>query len=94
MAEAGVVRRVIIPFALLALTVLGLLNTYGDASDVQMLAARTACGGQMCATQMMEFSRSPFSHEYVFALQKGATRVNVKCARAFIFLGEYHCDRQ
>jgi len=93
-AEPGIVRRVIVPVVLLGLTVLGLLNTYGDASDVQALAARTACGGEMCASQMLQFSRSPFSHEYVFALQKGTTRVTVKCARAFIFLGDYHCERE
>lgn len=94
MAEAGVVRRVVIPIVLLGLTVLGFINTYSDNSDVQKLAAQTACGGQMCPVQMVEFSRSPFSHEYVFTTEKGTNRVSVKCARALIFLGDYHCDKE
>jgi hypothetical protein len=93
MAERGVIRRVVIPVVLLGLTVLGLVNTYGDASDVQKLAAETACGGTMCPSQMVEFSRSPFSQDYVYLIDKTRTRVSVKCARAFIFLGDYACKK-
>jgi hypothetical protein len=94
MAEPGVVRRVVVPIVLLGLTALGFLNTYGDASDVQKLAAQTACGGDMCPSQMVELSRSPFSQDYVFLVEKTRTRVQVKCVRAFIFLGDYACKKE
>lgn len=94
MAEPGVVRRVIIPFVLLALTGLGLMNTYGDSTEVQKLAAETACGGSMCSMQLREFSRSPFSHEYVYQVGQQGTQVTVKCARTAIFVGEYRCEKK
>ncbi len=94
MAEPGVVRRVVIPVVLLGLTVLGLLNTYGDATDVQRLAAETACGGAPCGNRLVEFSKSPFSHEYAFQLEKTGARVEVTCKRALVFLGDYACVKK
>jgi hypothetical protein len=93
-AEPGVVRRVIIPFVLMGLTALGLMNTYGDATDVEKLAAETACGGKMCPVRMSEFNRTPFSHDYVYAVGKDGHRVSVKCAREWIFLGDYRCEKK
>ena len=94
MAEAGVVRRIVVPMVLIGLTVLGLLNTYADAGPVQKLAAETACGGAMCPVELREFSRSPFSHEYVYQVGRQGTQVRVKCARSAIFLGDYACAKQ
>ena len=94
MSEPGIVRRVVLPVVLLGLTALGLLNTYGDSTGVEKLAAETACGGQMCPVQMREFQRSPFAHEYVFAVGKAGQRVSVKCARAWVFVGDYACVKQ
>ena len=93
MAEPGIVRRVIVPVFFLGLTAAGLYNTYGDATAVQNLAALTACGGEkMCELRMSQFSRSPFSHEYSYQLEKGGAVV-VKCSRKFIFVGDYSCQR-
>lgn len=93
MADAGIVRRVIVPMFFLGLTAAGLYNTYGDATAVQNLAALTACGGsRMCELHMTQFSRSPFSHEYSYQLEKGGAVV-VKCARKFIFVGDYACEK-
>lgn len=94
MAEPGVVRRVIIPVVFLGLTVLGLLNTYGDAADVEKLAAQTACGGEMCPVQLREFSRSPFAHDYRYQVGKEGTQVSVRCSRAMIFVGAYKCEKK
>ncbi len=94
MADGGIVRRVILPVTLLGLTAAGLLNTYGDSTGVQKLAAETACGGQMCPVRMLEFTRSPFSHEYVFEVGKSGERANVKCARTAIFFGDYKCEKR
>jgi len=93
-ADAGIVRRVILPVVLLTLTAAGLVNTYGDSTGVEQAAARAACGGEPCPVQMREFSRSPFSHEYVFDVGKSGTRVEVKCARAAIFFGDYACVKK
>lgn len=93
MAEPGIVRRVIVPMFFLGLTAAGLYNTYGDATGVQNLAALTACGGErMCELRMTQFSRSPFSHEYSYQLEKGGA-VMVKCSRKFIFIGDYSCQK-
>jgi len=91
MSEPGVFRRVVVPVTLLGLTALGILNTYGDATNVEKLAGDTACGGTPCPLQMTEFSRSPFSHEYVFQVGKGGKRVSVECKRGAIFFGDYAC---
>ncbi len=93
MSEPGVVRRVLLPLVVVVLTTAGLLNTYGDSTDVERLAMQTACGGTPCPAQMTEFQRSPFSHEYAYQLEKGG-HVAVKCARTAIFFGEYHCEKQ
>ncbi len=93
MAEPGIVRRVVLPVVLLGLTALGLLNTYGDSTGVEKLAADAACGGAPCQVQMREFQRSPFAHEYVFAVGKAGERVAVKCARSAIFVGDYACAK-
>jgi hypothetical protein len=94
MAEAGVVRRVVLPVVLLGLTAAGLLNTYGDSTGVEKLAGETACGGQMCPVQMTEFTRSPLAQEYVFVVGKGTQRVTVKCAREWLFVGDYKCEKK
>ena len=93
MSEPGVIRRFVIPLILLGATVLGFLNTYGDASAVQELAGKTACGGGACVFHLRELQRNPFGHEYTFDVGKQGTRVLVKCAREWIFLGEYSCRK-
>ena len=94
MAEPGIVRRVVVPMFFLGLTAAGLYNVYGDASGVQNLAALTACGGsRMCELHMTQFSRSPFSHEYSYQVEKGGGAVVVKCARKFVFVGDYTCQK-
>lgn len=95
MSEPGIIRRVIVPVVLLGLTALGLLNTYGDATNVEKMAADAACGGTPCPVQMREFSRSPFSHEYIFQVGTGGgQRVTVTCKRGAIFFGDYHCEKK
>jgi hypothetical protein len=94
MADAGVVRRVVLPVVLLGLTAAGLVNTYGDSTGVEAAAQRAACGGEQCQVRMREFTRSPFSHEYVFEVGKSGTRTVVKCARSAIFFGDYSCEKK
>jgi hypothetical protein len=93
-ADLGVARRVVLPVVLLGLTAAGLVNTYGDSTGVEQAAAKAACGGESCPVQMREFTRSPFSHEYVFDVGKSGTRTVVKCARSAIFFGDYSCEKK
>jgi hypothetical protein len=90
----GVIRRIVLPVLFIGLTALGLLNTYGDSTNVQKLASDTACGTPPCEVRMTEFSRSPLSHEYSFQVGKHGDMVQVTCARAFIFLGDYACKKK
>lgn len=91
----GVFRRIVLPVTLLGLTALGLVNTYGDATNVERLAEQTACGGAApCSVRLSEFSRSPLSHEYAFQVGKRGDSVKVSCARSAIFVGEYACKKK
>jgi hypothetical protein len=95
MAEGpGIVRRIIIPVVLLGLTALGFLNTYGDSTDVQKQASDVACGGTPCEVRPLEIRRSPLSHDYSFQVGKKGEVVNVTCARAAIFVGDYACKKK
>jgi hypothetical protein len=91
---AGFFRRVVVPVLAIGLTICGLLNTYGDSAGVEKLAADAACGGTPCEFRMTEFTRSPFSHEYAYAIGKSGERVAVTCARQAIFVGDYRCTRK
>jgi hypothetical protein len=83
----------------LAGTALGLNNTYGDDTELKALAEKTACGSPQCSVKMLSEHRSAFSAEFGFQtslLQKGQTErsasADIECRRAYIMLGEYHCD--
>lgn len=94
MASGGGVVRIVIPLACLALTVAGLNNVYGDASEVEKLAEQTACGAENCSVTKVEMARSPFSQKYVYQTSlKGQTTVSVECSREFVFVGEYSCEQ-
>ena len=90
----GVFRRLILPVTLLGLTALGFLNTYGDSTGVQKLAAETACGGAMCEVTLREVSKNPIAHKYVYQVGKKANEVTVECQKSAIFLGEYACVKK
>jgi hypothetical protein len=73
---------------LLVLTVLGLVNVYGDHSEVLALAKQVACQG--CDARLVELGKTPFSHTYHLQTQ-GARIEVVTCRRAAIVLGAYSC---
>lgn len=87
--------RTIVPALCIAVTVAGLMNTYGDATEVEKLAEQTACGKEHCAVTKTEQRRSPFSHRYVYQTSlKRQTTAAVECTREFILIGAYACAKQ
>jgi hypothetical protein len=90
--------RPIITIFLIGITVLGLLNVYGDASEVVALAQKVACRGTPCATRTTRIERTPFAHEYDIAASipsgKQLTTVSstVKCTRMYILIGDWTCS--
>jgi len=94
-------RKIIRPvFALLCLaaTALGLLNTYGDNTEVKALAEQTACGAPHCSINQLRESRSALTQSFSFQValvQKGKSSqgasVDVECKRAQFLFGAYSC---
>jgi hypothetical protein len=92
MAQAGPIRRVVIPVVCLVATGLGLNNVYGDTTAVERLAEETACGAPGCAAQQIAGNRSPLSHQYTYQLDLKSVRTrSVECKREYVLVGEYHC---
>jgi len=96
--ETRTLVRAVIAFACIAATVLGLINTYGDDTEVKMLAERTACGSPNCSVSVLHEARSAFSQNFGFQTaltEKGkaskSASVDVECKRKQILIGEYEC---
>jgi len=67
-------------------------NVFSDNTDVEKEAERAACGGDgsaVCHPQMSRSERSPFAQ--TFELSTSKRTVEVKCARAWILVGDYAC---
>ncbi|MEZ4223944.1 MAG: hypothetical protein R3B13_23540 [Polyangiaceae bacterium] len=102
MAEAKRILRPLISVVLIGASVLGLLNVYGDNAEVVRQAERLACDEKSdCTARMTRVDRSPFAQTFGFALsyelttKSGPARPrerSVRCARAFVLLGEYRCE--
>jgi hypothetical protein len=92
MAERGFVRPLVFVICL-AVTAAGLVNVYGDNSEVQSSAEREACGGQNCTPRLLRMERSPFRQAFSFQTDRDST-VDVSCKREYVLLGEYGCVRR
>ncbi len=92
--------RPVISVLLLGLTVLGLVNVYGDHSEVESLAKSVACGGSECPTQLTRVDRNPLAHNYDLVTKPKSAKsapsvtVSVSCRRAYILLGEWSCTKE
>lgn len=88
--------RPLLSLVLLTLTVCGLINVYGDNSDVQGTAEEIACSGQACSPKLIQLERTVLAQTFTFDTHSresrgaGGTAV-VKCQRQFIFVGGYSC---
>lgn len=100
MSKAKQFFRPIVTILLLTITALGLINVYGDASEVVALAERVACHGTTCPTRTTRIERTPFAHEYDLAAsipngkQTDTVSVTVRCARAYILAGDWNCTEK
>ena len=90
--------RAVIAVVCLGATALGLINTYGDDSEVKALAEKTACGRPSCSVSLLHESRSAFTQGFGFQTalaEKGkpsqSASVDVECKRKQLLLGEYEC---
>lgn len=85
--------RPVISAVLIALTVLGLVNVYGDPSEVMAQAEAAACGAPGCSLKVVRAERTPLGHEYDYALAGGAS-VSVACRRALVLAGAWSCAKR
>ena len=90
--------RPLIAFLCIALTALGLNNTYGDNSAEKALAEQIACSADGCTAKLLSESRSAISQTFGFqtaVMKQGRATdnkvVQIECQRAYIFLGDYSC---
>lgn len=96
--ETRTLVRVVVAAICIAVTVLGLENTYGDNSEVKALAQKTACGSPNCSVNVLRESRSAFSQSFSFQTtlaqkNKGqrSASVDVECKRKQVLIGDYSC---
>ena len=99
MSEGRSPVRSIVSLLLIALTVLGLINVYGDNTETRRLAEETACGKPGCAVQMTAMSRNPLGQSFTFQTAMTApgasvASVDVECQKAMIFVGEVSCEKK
>jgi hypothetical protein len=101
MAESRGAFRNLFTGVLLAGTVLGLYNVYGDNADVRALGEKAACADRPCKATVTRESRSPVSQSFTYQtelIEKGKSRrgasVDVECKRAYFLLGDYRCTAQ
>jgi hypothetical protein len=101
-SEAKRFIRPLISITLIGASILGLLNVYADNADVVRQAESVACDSKAdCTARLTRVDRSPLSQNFSFALSyemQGGKKAtgrpadrSIKCARAFVLLGEYSC---
>lgn len=82
--------RPLLSAVLLILSVLGLINVYSDNTEQAEAAKALAC--DHCNAQIARLERTPFAQTFYVATKPGY-EVTVSCSRAFVFLGEYKCEK-
>ncbi|MGC4066034.1 MAG: hypothetical protein QM784_15565 [Polyangiaceae bacterium] len=96
MAKSTRILRPLLSVVLIGASVLGLINVYGDNSEVLVQAKRVACGGKECGTQLTQLERSPIAQTFHLVAQedknahKNVTHV-VECKREQFLVGEWRC---
>jgi hypothetical protein len=99
MAGSKRIIRSLVSVLLVGASVLGLINVYGDNTEVLAKARQLACGGKACPTQLAEFDRSPIGQTYHIVaeqdvkIHRSITHV-IKCQREQYLLGAWQCIEQ
>jgi len=99
MSESNRLVRGVVAALCVGVTVAGLINVYGDNSEVVAKAQSVACGSPNCAIRVTRMERNPFTQSFTFQTkleqQAGAGQtVDVSCQRAYFLLGEYSCSKR
>jgi hypothetical protein len=94
MDKARIVRPVVFGLCV-AVTVLGLINVYGDNREVVDMAQQSACAERsQCTARMTRMSRNPIGTSFTFQVDvKPQTTVDVDCNRSAYLLGDWSCKR-
>ena len=73
-------------------SVAGAYNVMADNAEVESLAQAAACGDgkAACRPQKTLMERTPIAQSFEFATGNGK-KVSVRCARAFVLVGDYAC---
>lgn len=72
---------------------LGARNVFSDSKPVETLAHATACSeqGARCVARLDgAYAKTPFFHDLSLRTSPGR-KVDVRCMRAYVFLGDYAC---
>jgi hypothetical protein len=95
MADTARVVRPLVFGLCVAVTVLGLINVYGDNKQVVEMAQNRACAERsQCTARMTQMSRNPIGTSFTFQVDvKPQTTVDVDCKRSAYLLGEWSCER-
>ena len=67
------------------------INVMADNAEVQRMAEGVACGDAAgCRARMTRMERTPIAQ--TFGYSTGKRNVEVRCARAFVLVGDYRCE--
>jgi hypothetical protein len=92
-ADAKKVIRPIVLVLCVGVTTLGLINVYGDNTEVKSLAEHTACGKRSCTAKMTYLSRTPIGQTWEFQIDHATVPAKVECQKKFFLVGDWSCER-
>ncbi len=83
--------RTLVFLACVLFSVSAAYNVLSDNAEVQGMASSVACRdqGANCRAQMTRMERTPIAQTFELATQK--RKVEIRCAREFLLVGEYIC---
>ena len=95
MSEKGRIVRPLVAVLCIGITVLGLINVYGDNAPIVAMAEKVACAERtQCTARMTKMSRTPIGTSLSFQVDvKPQTVVDVDCNRSYYLLNEWACKR-
>ena len=92
-SRARVIFRMVFLALVIGVTVLGMLNVFGDNTAVKKQAMELVCGKPGCTVHVVKEERTPFSQSYGFQESRQSQRlIEIKCSRQFVLLGAYECQ--
>lgn len=90
----GALIRSLTTLAAIGFSVACVYNVFGVGGEVEAMAKELACQGQPlpCTAQYTRAGRTPFSHTFSMYISAKSGEKQIKCARQFIFVGDYACE--